>query len=366
MSSLNPVPQPSQPSLLDGIDQFFSPDQQRTYIAMLMRRGGLTRRRAEYFVRLWAYLLLKQRREAGIRSAQPLTHLPLPEGAISCTHREAAELFYGHQDRGSDRAAGMMIDRLVALGLLEKRFDGQTLCLQIQSLPELLMTPSKKDEPIRFEADQFNPRTDAIPAANLIARTYAELIQSNRHLKDPLTASHKIARVLRKWAQQYPMGIRVLRRCDNNNPIAISVLYPTACESEVNFFQSPGKSFYLTSETEVDPFQVATIGDPDCTAVYIRAWTIDATYISRESIGLLLDDTQKTLNQMRTDFPNLCDLYSAFVQPMYEELRLALGFQKISQDPQRSYSWIYLALDHFLNQDIQQVLSTLKLSAERV
>jgi hypothetical protein len=46
---------------------------------------------------------------------------------------------------------------------------------------------------------------------------------------------------------------------------------------------------------------------------------------------------------------------------MYEDLRIALGFQKISQDLQRSYTWIYLALDHFLEQDIDQVLSTLKL-----
>ena len=96
-----------------------------------------------------------------------------------------------------------MIDRLAALGLLEKRFDGQTLCLQIRPLPELLAAPSKPDSPVKLAADSFNPRTDAIPVANLIARTYAELIQTNRSLKDPLAASHKIARVLRAWAQPW-------------------------------------------------------------------------------------------------------------------------------------------------------------------
>jgi hypothetical protein len=362
MSSLKSVPELNPLSPLEDFDRCFPPEHQRNYVSMLMGRGGLTRRRAECFVRLWAYLLLKQLQERGNRLIQPLTQLEVPESSVSCTHREAAELFYGNQERGSDRAAGMMIDRLAALGLLEKRFDGQTLCLQIRAIPELLAMPTPKtEEPIRIEAVPFNPRTDAIPAANLIARTYAELIQSNRHLRDPLAASYKIARILRSWAQHYPAGIRVLRRCDNLNPIAIAVLYPIAPESEANFFQPPSKNFYLTSDAEVDPFQAAKVGDVDCTAVYIRAWTIDDAYVRRDTIKLLLEDTQRTLQQMRSEFPNLCDLYSTLVQPMYEDLRIALGFQKISQDLQRSYTWIYLALDHFLEQDIDQVLSTLKL-----
>lgn len=362
MSSLKSVPEVNPLSPLADLDRCFPPEQQRTYVTMLMGRGGLTRRRAEYFVRLWAYLLLKQLQARGNPLTQPLTQLVVPEGSVSCTHREAAELFYGNQERGSDRAAGMMIDRLAALGLLEKRFDGQTLCLQIRAIPELLAVPTpKSEEPIRIEASAFNPRTDAIPAANLIARTYAELIQSNRHFKDPLAASHKIARILRSWAQQYPTGIRVLRRCDNLNPIAIAVLYPTASESEANFFQPLSKSLYLTSDAEIDPFQAAKAGDVDCTAVYLRAWTIDDAFVRRDTIKLLLEDTQQTLAQMRSDFPNLCDLYSAFVQPMYEDLRIALGFQKISPDLQRSYTWIYLAIDRFLEQDAEQVLSTLKL-----
>jgi hypothetical protein len=363
MAPLKPLPKVSelpQPALLD---RYFPPENQQHYVSLLMGRGGLTRRRAECFVRLWAYLVLKQRQAAG--QTPSLTQLYLPEGSISCTHREAAELFYGQQERGSDRAAGMMIDRLSALGLLEKRFDGQTLCLQLRALPELLVTPTRATAPTKFMAAEFNPRTDAIPAANLIARAYAEIIQSNRQLKDPLMASHKIARVLRQWAQQYPHGMRILRRCDNLNPIAISVFYPTARESEVNFFQPPSKSFYLTADTEIDPFKAAQIGTPECTAVYIRAWTIDAAYVGRDAIELMLEDTKQTLQRMRLDFPNLCDIYSAFVQPMYEELRFALGFQKISQDAQRSYSWIYLALDHFLEQDIQKVLVTLKIDADR-
>jgi hypothetical protein len=73
---------------------------------------------------LWIYLLLKHQQELGVELRQPLTQLHIPEGFIACTHREAAELFYAQKERGSDRAAGMMIDKLLALGLIEKQFDG--------------------------------------------------------------------------------------------------------------------------------------------------------------------------------------------------------------------------------------------------
>jgi hypothetical protein len=133
LSSRNPVDK-IEPEFLD---HFFSPDQQRTYVAMLLQRGGITRLRAQYFVRLWAYLCLKQQQEKGIHPVPLLTSLHPLEDAVACTHREAAELFYENQDRGSDRAAGMMIDRLVGLGLLEKHFDGQTICLKVRAIPEL-------------------------------------------------------------------------------------------------------------------------------------------------------------------------------------------------------------------------------------
>ncbi|XGW00340.1 MAG: hypothetical protein ACAF41_15565 [Leptolyngbya sp. BL-A-14] len=335
------------------LDRFFPLSQQRVYMSMLMGRGGLTRRRAEYFVRLWAYLLLKQRQMMGVKLTQPLTQLRSTDGLIACTHREAAELFYGNQERGSDRAAGMMIDRFVSLGLLEKQFDGQTLCLQIRSLPEL-ETPIQPAVVVTLTPDAFNPRTDTIPIAKLIAHTYAEL------MKDVAKASHKIAQALRSWAKQYPKGLRVLRRSDNLNPVAVSVLFPVTSESEMHFFQSPSKSLYLSSDAEVDPFKMAFAGDENCTSVYIRAWIIDTPYLQSENIRLLLEDSRSTLLQMQQDFPNLCDLYSLILHPLYEDLRLALGFQKTFQDTQRSYHWVYLAFDRFLELDIEQALSKMK------
>ena len=216
------------------LDQFFSPEQQRLYVAMMMQRGGLTRRRAEYFVQLWAYLLLKQQVENG-QSPQLVQLSPL-EGWMACTHRETAELFYRNQERGSDRAAGMMIDRLAVLGLLEKKFDGETLCLQIRPIPELESAIAEANpEPVQIVADQFNPRTDAIPSANLLVRSYGELV------KDTAATSQKITKVLRSWSQQYPKGMRVLRRSDNQNLVAVHALYPVASESEAHFFQSPSK-----------------------------------------------------------------------------------------------------------------------------
>ncbi len=49
-----------------GIDEYFGVEHRRRYVALLKGRVGLTRRRAECFVKLWAYLLLKQHSELGI------------------------------------------------------------------------------------------------------------------------------------------------------------------------------------------------------------------------------------------------------------------------------------------------------------
>lgn len=340
---------PLEPSVLDT---FFSREQQNNYVLALLGRGGLTRRRAEYFVRIWAYLLLKQEQEVN-RPLQPLSQLVPTEQLVSCTHREAAELFYGNKERGSDRAAGMMIDQLVALGLLEKRFDGQTLCLKIRPLPELAISP-KSEGLLQLQADDFNPRTDAIPIAGLIRQTYAMAAD------DTSIAPQRIARILRQWGNDYPTGLRVLRRCDNLNPVGVSILYPTASDSEDVFSRPPAKSFYMTSNLEVDPVKMAQPGDKNCVAVYIRAWLLDPAYLKRPYICELLQDTQTALKQMLADYPNLCDLYSPVIHPLYEELRMALGFQKTCEE-HRPFYWVYLSLDRYLELDIEQAISTLRL-----
>ncbi|MCL1466763.1 hypothetical protein [Argonema galeatum] len=330
------------------LDKWFPLEQQHNYVSRLFKQAGLTRRRAECFVRLWAYLLLKQQHERGKRLVQPLTQLEVPQGSVSCTHREAAELFYAHKERGSDRAAGMMIDQLAAIGLIEKEFDGQTICIEIRPLPSL-----KPPEPVQIEIDNFNAETDAVPVANLMAHHY------NRLAKDSSTTPHKLVKVLRNWAGQYSTGMRVLRRCDNQNPVGIYILYPTASESEANFFQPPSKTRFITSDTQTDSFKMAHQGDLDCTCVYLRAWIIDNPYIQQATVCQFVEDAQKTLVQMQADFPNLCDLHTVSLNPVYEEMRQAMGFQKTYQDTQRTIHWVYLPMKRFLALDMKQALSSI-------
>jgi hypothetical protein len=337
-----------------NIDQWFPVEQQRKYVSHLKGRVGLTRRRAECFVRLWAYLLLKQQQELGKRPKQPLEELYVPEGFVSCTHREAYEIFYSQQERGSDRAAGMMIDKLAALGLIEKDFDGSTTCIRIRSLFTNLDDTSVAAKSIQIVTDAFNPRTDAIPVASLLAKFYNILNRTTT------AVPQRIARLLRTWAAQYPTGMRVLRRSDTHNPVGFYVLYPVAPESEENYFLPPSKSLYLSVATENDPITMAVPGDFNCTFVHARSWLIDAPFNQPANLSLLLEDAKKTLIRMLQDFPNLCDVYTLPIHPAEEQLASALGFHKTVQDPQLSLYWTYTPLDKYLALNIEQVLSSLK------
>ncbi|MDF5715697.1 MAG: hypothetical protein PUP93_17890 [Rhizonema sp. NSF051] len=336
-----------------SVDYWFPIEQQRKYVSSLKQlRAGLTRCRAEYFVKLWAYLLLKQQQELGKPLQQPLTELDVPEGFVPCTHREAYELFYGETDRGSDRAAGMMIDKLVSLGLIEKDFDGNTTCIRIRSpLPNFHDTAQV--EPIQIVPDAFNPRTDAIPVAIFFVRFY--------NLMNRKPNPQRTAKILRDWAKQYPIGMRVLRRCDNQHPVGFYVYHPVAPESEQNFFLPPRKSFHLSTASETDPIQIAVPGDLNCTSIFIRAWLIDSDHKQQINVCQFLEDGKKTLIRMLADFPNLCDIYALPMQPDQEKLASALGFQKTSIDPAQPLCWMYMPLDKLLACDMEQAVSVLKL-----
>ena len=333
----------------DALETWFPAELQRYYVSILLKRVGLTRRRSECFIRLWAYLMLKQQQALGQLPQQPITRLTVPEGLMTCTHREAAELFYSDSERGSDRAAGMMIDKLVDLGLVEKSFDGNTIQIRIRSLPELL-EPPKPEDPVRLQIDDFNPRTDAIPVATFLARNY------NWMNKSTTAVPQKIARLLRTWSRQYPKGMRVLRRCDNLHPVGFYVLFPVAAESEDKFFLPPGRGLHLSTQDEVDPFKMAPPGDPDCSAIFVRSWMIDRPYMQPEHVYQFVEDAQGVLAEVQKDFPNVCDLYALTIHPVYEEMTQALGFQQIGTDPQLSIYWMYIALDRFMALNIQQAL----------
>ncbi|MEO0378063.1 MAG: hypothetical protein AAF329_26395, partial [Cyanobacteria bacterium P01_A01_bin.17] len=123
------------------IDHWFSAQQQQAVVEKLRKRVGLTRIRAQYFVQLWVYLLVQQKRQKNPKLQPPLSQLDCPVEPISCTHREAANLFYSNKEQGSDRAAGLILDKLAALGLLKKTFDGNTTQIAISEIPEMLGAP---------------------------------------------------------------------------------------------------------------------------------------------------------------------------------------------------------------------------------
>lgn len=333
------------------LDAWYCQSQRRTAVSLLMKRVGVTRTRAECFIRLWVYLSVKQLQESQPRLKPPLAKLELLETEVQCTHREAAELFYCDSDRGSDRAAGMMLDKLEALGLIKKYFDGNATAIQIQPVSEILKV-AEPQQPVQLQLDNFNPRCDAILVANLLATNYNWM---NRNTN---AVPQKIAKILRLLASQYSKGMRVLRRCDNLNPVGFYLLYPTATESEVNFFNSPSKSLHLSSISDIDPFNMALPGDQNCQSVFVRSWMIDPQYLSEYRITFL-EDTQRVLVEIQTDFPNLCDLYTLMIHPMYEKQALALGFHQTSCDSQLSVYWMYLALDRFLALDIKEALKDL-------
>ncbi|MBE9060947.1 hypothetical protein [cf. Phormidesmis sp. LEGE 11477] len=351
----------------EQIDFWFPVEQQRPLIEQISQRVGLTRTRAEYFVRLWVYLVAKQRYKQPASRQQPedisrpfaLEALTPITDSIKCSHSEAAWLFYGDKDKGSDRAAGMMLDKLAALGLLQKHFDGNTTRITISlNSTDLYSEHSSPNHP-RAErsrspliTDDFNPRCDAVPVANLLAINYGWMNQSLD------IVPHRITRLLRQWAQQYPIGMRVLRRTDNLNPVGFYLLYPTTADSEITFSSSPTKGLHLASLNDVDPFTLAAPGDLDCMAVFIRSWMIDPVYLEQYRTPFL-QDAQRTLKKMQQDFPNLCDLYTLIIHPSYEAMATAVGFQKIGSQAHRDTQiyWMYQALDRYLALDLSNHIS---------
>ncbi|MDJ0538705.1 MAG: hypothetical protein PX481_08395, partial [Microcystis sp. M53603_WE2] len=145
---------------------WYSWEKQEQMIEHLVGRVGLTRVRATCFLRLWIYAIAK---EGQVKP--PLSQLIFPTTAIICTHRQASDLFYQDQDQGSDRSAGMMLDKLAALGLIEKIFDGNTTRIKIKPITGIL-EPDSSESSVELQLDQFNPRCDAIPVANLLTRNY--------------------------------------------------------------------------------------------------------------------------------------------------------------------------------------------------
>ncbi len=336
---------------VEELELWFPTERRSPLIQKLIQTVGLTRIRADYFVRLWVYLLVKHETAKNPQLKPPLQTLKTNFGAEVCTHSEAAELFYGDKDQGGDRAAGMMLDKLAALGLVKKYFDGNTTCIEILPLPQSVQDQAIATR-VELVLDDFDPRCDAIPVANLLATNYNWMNNNNN------AVPHRIARLLRQWGRKYKQGMRVLRRSDNQNPVGFYLLYPTKSESDLNFFKPARNALHLSTLSEVDPFELAEKNDQNCVSIFIRSWMIDPQFLA-EYRGEFVSDAQVTLKKMQQDFPNICDLYTLIIHPSYAQLATALGFQHTHQDSLSEIHWMYQALDRFLALDIDQAIARL-------
>ncbi|MBD2189134.1 hypothetical protein [Pseudanabaena mucicola] len=331
----------------EAIEQWLPKSIQQRYVEILLQRIGMTRRRADCFVRLAIYLFLKDCQARKAMPKAPLTELSFPQGWVECSCLEASDIFYSDKDRGGDRSAGMMLNKLVDLGLIQKQFDGNCTQIKFHAMPDLLKGNSTETE-VKFAIDGFDPRSDAIPIANLLASNYNWLNRNN----DAVT--YRIANILRDWASQYAKGLRVLRRSDNQNPVGFYAFYPTKRESEIKFFEPPSRGLHLSQVTDIDPFQMALAGDETCRSIFVRSWVIDSQYRQASQLDLLID-SQHTMIRIQQDFPNLWDMYTLIIHPSYAELCLALGFQKTSSDPKMPLYWMYQAVDRFLKIDMRSL-----------
>ena len=333
---------------IEELQCWFSQQQYSDLVRLLVNQIGLTRTRADYFMRLWIYLLVKQQRQRQPHLQPPLKQLEPLEDAVVCTHQEAAELFYSESDRGSDRSAGMMLDKLASLGLIKKHFDGNNTRVEIPGIPALL-EPPQIPQSISLIPDGFNPRSDTIPVANLLAAFYNWMDETPTSI--PRAA--RIAKLLRIWGNQYKTGMRVLRRCDNQNPVGFYVIYPVDSESDIYFFSPPSRNLSIGWIEDVDPFQIATSGDLNCISAFVRGWFIQPQYSEKYRVTFL-KDAQQTLIKMQQDFPNLQDLYAILIHPSFEELIQYIGISKLNQDPQSSLTWLYFSLDRFLQLNLEE------------
>lgn len=342
--------QPIMNTLATDVNRWFPPQHQGRYVQTLVGQSGLTRRQATCFVRLWAYGYLKQ---SCSESSTPvsLSELDRYVDTFPCSHSEAADLFYCDQARGSERSAGMMIDQLVAKHLVRREpFDGGPTRLTLQ-IPDGFVPQTSIPHSSELYVDAFNGRTDAPLVAAFLEESYSWV--SDR----ADTTSFQITRVLRRWAKEYPAGLRVLRRQDDHEPVGLATFYPTAPDSEEQFHRPPSSSMHLSTLDQEDPIRVATPGDAACCAVFVRSWQIKNPYWNYSTACLFLQDSQATLARMQTEFPDLCDIYTITIHPRLEAFALTLGFRTMKSDPGSSLRWIYMPLDRFLAVDVEEALA---------
>ncbi|MEB3210728.1 MAG: hypothetical protein VKL39_05215 [Leptolyngbyaceae bacterium] len=329
-----------------NISEWFPRTEQNRYVEAIAGQSGLTRKQATCLVRLWGYAVLQHSGKS-----EPITSLNQQVTTVICSHRDAANLFYYDQSRGSERSAGMMIDQLVEKRLMQREpFDGGPTRLSLQ-IPETFIPKDANPDHSSVYADAFQVRRDTSFVATLIEDSYSWV---SHQVEAP---TFQITKGLRRWYEKCPNGLRVLRKESDQEPVGFAALYPVHGDSEENFHYPPGKSLYLSTPDIEDPMKMAPPGDATCYAIFIRAWRVEWSYWNYGAVSLFLEDTQNTLRQMQAQYPNLCDVYSMAIHPRLEALASVLGFKQMKADPTSALRWIYIPLDRFLALDIDDVIA---------
>ena len=340
----------------EDVQTWFPPVLQQRYVEhiLIMAKSQvgssmkLTPVQAGHLVRLWGYAYIKH---FGFECA-PIEKLICRLNSFSCSHNEAARLFYADRDEGGmARSAGNMLRTLESMNLIrcESTKGSPTRISLNLSVGFQLPEEYQGDEVL---SGAFNPRRDARILANLLTVLFQYDTDRSTTIGDDIT------RVLREWSRRYPDGIRVLKQAGSQKPIAIVTVFPIHSDSSSRFSLPPGNSLYLNRlhHRDEDTFQFAEPGNQECEIAYIRCWHIKPGFWNHKIVLLLMHETRTLLEQMRQDYPGLCDVFSLVLHPHHEDLAIRLGFEILQSDPSMSQRWAYIALDDFLELDVLTLL----------
>lgn len=350
------------------IDIWFPSHARDRYVKQVVRKSDLTPTQSQYFVRLWGYGCLKQYGNEKI----PISTLENDINPFLCPQREAADLFYGENQKTSSSARSM-IDKFVKAGLVIResaRGDKTLITLNIPAVFEIQDSDrnrvdysNKKYAYKEIYVTKFDIKNDRVAVANFVE----EIFKFSYDVPDFMQKN--IGDGLRNWYKRYPQGMRVMRCAnsatlsedyDDGKPeetIGFSAVFPVHPKSENMFYGSPRKSIHFIdfSPDKEDPIQYAEEGD-GCTSAYIRGWQIKPEAWSYNSALTLLNDTQRNLSRMIEVYPELSDLYSIGIHPQLVRFALTIGFEILNRGNDKTLSWLFIPFDRFLKIDGEKAL----------
>ncbi len=341
------------------IDIWFPAKYRKLYVEHLTGLSAFTPKQADYFVRLWGYGYLQQE---GIEKT-PISWLSSTIRPFRCSHRDAADLFYGKDEKGA-RAAGNMIDTFCKKEYsVRESFSGANNITRItlQNLGSLVLPDHQKSkddhEASKIYIAGFDVRNDRKQVADFVDKLYT--LDPN----SPNSVQRNIEGGLRDWAKRYPQGMKVLRYVDAESgipeeTIGLVAAFPVHEDSEDVFYESPRKSFYLGTYQKgmQDKIQYAGKGD-DCYSACIRCWQIKPSLWTFDNALMLFNETQTILKSMRDEYPDVSELYSIPIHPQIQKFALSLGFQILHKGNSQDMYWLHMPIDRFLQIDGDMVIN---------